>query len=143
MFRLTRIQLAVSQNRVPPQMMTQSLARFGWIRSVPPVPTGRLTFPTPATAATTVSESPGIGCYRDGRTGTARTYTWRLTRRRAAPATGGAQRRPDIGGQRHRVLAGSPASQDDPPRAPIEVLQLRPRRLVDRRPKCATSVRIA
>ena len=41
----------------------------------------------------------------------------------------GAQRLPDIGGQRHRVLAGRLAAQDDPPGAPIEVIQLRPRRL--------------
>ena len=58
------------------------------------------------------------------------TYTWRLAGRWAGLAQVGAQRLPDIGGEWRPVLAGRLASQDDPPGAPIEVVQLQPRRLV-------------
>jgi hypothetical protein len=57
------------------------------------------------------------------------TYTWRLAGRWAGLAQIGAQRLPDIGGQRHPALAGRLALQDDPPGAPVEVVQLQPRRL--------------
>jgi hypothetical protein len=70
---------------------------------------------------------PGIRCW--WRWPNQPHYTWRLARRWAGLAQVGAQRLPDTGGQRHPVLAGRLAAQDDPPGAPVEVVPPQPRRL--------------
>jgi hypothetical protein len=50
-------------------------------------------------------------------------------RRSPGGAQVGAERVPDIGGQRYSPSAGRLAVQDDPPGALVEVVQLQPRRL--------------
>ncbi len=115
--------------------MHQRVARSGRIGIVSSVLTDRLKFARPV--ETWVSDAAGFDAHsRTDEHG--RTYAWWLAGRWLGVAQVGAQRLPDIGGQRQPVVAGRLAAQDDPPGAPVEVVRLQPRRLDRRKPKRAT-----
>jgi hypothetical protein len=109
--------------------MAQSFARFGRIAIVSSATTDRqVGIPRPGRGGNLgVRCRSGIRCHSSRPNRHARTTP--AVGRWAGRAQVGAQRLPDIGGQRYPVLTGRLAAQDAPPGAPVEVVPPQPRRL--------------
>jgi hypothetical protein len=111
-------------------MMAQSVARFGRITNVPSAATDRqVEVPAPATVETSVSDAAWDSLLVV-MAEPARPHLHLPDRRSlGGPGAGGRSTPPRHRRARHPVLAGRLAAQDDPPGAPVEVVQLQPRRL--------------